>query len=148
MSMINHPAFLQTVLRIDAATCVATGLLMSVASGPISVFTQIPTGMLMSAGLSLLPIASFIAFVASRAPIWQLGVWLVIVGNIGWVLASLWLLTGGSTKFNAFGSAFLLIQAAAVAVLACFECIGLDRQPSASAKPSVQPGDPQRSPGS
>jgi len=132
MSMIKHPAFLQTVLRIDAATCVATGLLMTAASGPISGFTQIPTGLLMSAGLSLLPIAVFIALVASRAPIWKLGVWLVIVGNIGWVLASLWLLTGGPTKINASGSALVLMQAAAVAVLACFECVGLDRQRSGS----------------
>lgn len=128
MSMINHPAFLRTVLRIDAATCIATGLLMSVGSGMLAGLTQIPSGLLMSAGFSLFPVAAFIAFVASRSPVWPLGVWLVVVGNIGWVLASLWLLTGGAIKANAFGSAFVLIQAAAVAVFAYLEYAGLDRR--------------------
>jgi hypothetical protein len=132
MSMINHPSFLRTVLRIDAATCVATGLLMSVGSGMVADLTQIPSGLLMSAGLSLFPIAAFIAFVALRSPLWSVGVWLVIVGNIGWVFASLWLLTGGAIKTNAFGSAFVLMQAIAVAVLAYFEYVGLDRPRSAS----------------
>ena len=132
MSMINHPSFLRTVLRIDAATCVATGLLMSVGSGVVASLTQISSGLLISAGLSLFPIAAFIAFVALRSPLWYVGVWLVIVGNIGWVLASLWLLAGGAINANAFGSAFVLIQAVAVAVLAYFEYAGLDRQRSAS----------------
>jgi hypothetical protein len=132
MSMINHPSFLRTVLRIDAATCVATGLLMSVGSGVVASLTQISSGLLISAGLSLFPIAAFIAFVALRSPLWYVGVWLVIVGNIGWVLASLWLLAGGAINANAFGSAFILIQAVAVAVLAYFEYAGLDRPRSAS----------------
>jgi len=132
MSMINHPSFLRIVLRIDAATCVATGFLMSVGSGVVASLTQISSGLLISAGLSLFPIAAFIAFVALRSPLWYVGVWLVIVGNIGWVLASLLLLAGGAINANAFGSAFVLIQAVAVAVLAYFEYAGLDRQRSAS----------------
>ena len=83
MSMINHPSFLRIVLRIDAATCVATGLLMSVGCGVVASLTQISSGLLISAGLSLFPIAAFIAFVALRSPLWSVGVWLVIVGNIG-----------------------------------------------------------------
>jgi hypothetical protein len=130
--MINDPSFLRTVLRIDAATCVAAGLLMSVGSGMIASLTQISSGLLISAGLSLFPIAAFIAFVALRSPLWFVGVWLVIAGNIGWVLASLWLLTGGAINANALGSAFVLIQAVVVAVLAYFEYAGLDRQRSAS----------------
>lgn len=132
MSLINHPAFLRTVLRIDAATCVVTGLLMTAGSGLVADLTQIPANLLMSAGLSLFPIAAFIAFVASRAPIWPLGVWLVVVGNVGWVLASLWLLAGGAITPNILGFVFVVMQAAVVAVLATLESVGLRRQQSAA----------------
>jgi hypothetical protein len=132
MSLIYHPAFLRTVLRIDAATCVATGLLMAAGSSLVSDLTQIPAGFLTPAGLSLFPIAAFITFVASRAQFWPLGVWLVIVGNIGWVLASIWLLAGGAIKPNMLGAAFVVVQAAAVAVLASLEFVGLGRQQTAT----------------
>jgi hypothetical protein len=131
MSLINHPAFLRTVLRIDAATCVATGLLMAAGSSLVSNFTQIPAGLLTSAGLSLFPIAAFITFVASRAPFWPLGVLLVIGGNIGWVLASIGLLASGAIKPNILGVAFVVVQAAAVALLATLEYVVLGRQQTA-----------------
>ncbi len=131
MSLINHPAFLRTVLQADAATCVATGLLMTAGSGLVSELTQIPSNLLMTAGASLFPIAAFMAF-AARVPSWSLGVWLVIFGNVGWVLGSLWLLASGATKPNARGVMFVLVQAAAVAVLAALEYIGLQRAVRAS----------------
>jgi hypothetical protein len=124
ISLINHPSFLRSVLKIDAATCVASGLLMSLGSSVVAELTQIPSGLLMSAGLSLFPIAGFIIFVAVRTPLWFAGVWLIIAGNIGWVLGSLWPLTGGAMKVSAFGFAFVLMQAAAVVVLASLEFLG------------------------
>lgn len=129
MSLINHPEFLRTVLKIDAAICVATGLLMTAGGSIVSELTQIPIGLLMTAGASLFPIAAFMAFAASRVPTWPAGVWLVIVGNVGWVLGSLWLLAGGAIKPNALGVAFVLLQAGAVAVLAALEYMGLQRAP-------------------
>jgi hypothetical protein len=125
MSMIDHPAFLRTILRIDAATCVATGLLMTAGASPVSGLTQIPAGLLTVAGASLFPIAAFMAFTAARVPDWTTGVWLAILGNIGWVLGSLWLLAGGIIKPNALGVVFVLVQAAAVAILAALEYAGL-----------------------
>jgi hypothetical protein len=81
----------------------------------------------MSAGLSLFPIAAFITLVASRTPSWPLGVWLVILGNAGWVLASVWLLAGGAIRPNALGVAFVLVQAVAVALLTSLEYAGASR---------------------
>lgn len=127
MSFIDHPAFLPIVLRIDAATCVATGLLMTTGSSLVAGLTQIPTELLMTAGASLFPIAAFMAVVAARQPIWLPGLWLVVLGNVGWVLASLWLLTAGVIEPNALGVAFVMLQAAAVAMLAVLETIGLGR---------------------
>ena len=129
MSPIERPAFLRTVLRIDAVTCVATGLLMTAGSGLVAGLTQIPADVLTGAGMSLFPIAAFMALVAARVPMWTLGVWLVIVGNVGWVLASLGLLVSGAIAPNALGVGFIVAQAAAVALLAGLEYMGLTRAP-------------------
>ena len=123
----NHPNFLRTVLLADAATCVATGLLMTAGSGHIAGLTHKPAAVLMSAGLSLFPIAAVIAFVALRPGTWPLGVWLVILGNIGWVIGSLYLLVPGTIAPNALGCAFLIVQAVAVLVLTELEIMGIRR---------------------
>lgn len=127
MSLVDHPAFLRTVLRIDAATCVAMGIVMTAGADLVFRLTQIPSPVLMSAGASLFPIAVFIAFTAGRVPAWTLGVWLVILGNIGWVLASGWLLVGGAISPSPLGVAFILFQAVAVAAFAALEYEGLQR---------------------
>ena len=132
MSLLDRPEFLRTVLLVDAVTCVATGALMTVGAGFVSGLTQIPTGLLMSAGLSLFPIAAFIAFVATRRPLLRVGVGLVIVGNVGWVLGSVLLLVSGSITPNATGYAFVIAQALAVAILAELETFGLRRAPTAA----------------
>jgi|EndMetStandDraft_9_1072997.scaffolds.fasta_scaffold01677_2 hypothetical protein len=127
MTNRNHPGFLRTVLLADAATCAASGLLMTAGAGLVADLTHIPAGLLMSAGLSLFPIAAFIALVAMRPDTWPLGVGLVIVGNIGWVIGSLYLLVPGTIAPNGFGYAFLIVQAAAVVVLTELEIMGMRR---------------------
>ncbi|HJQ55521.1 MAG TPA: hypothetical protein VJ890_01355 [Vineibacter sp.] len=131
MSFFDRPEFLRTVLLVDAVTCVATGALMTLGAGLVSGLTQIPTGLLTSAGLSLFPIAAFIAFVATRQPPPRLGVWLVIAGNVGWVLGSILLMLGGFVTPNSLGYAFITGQAIAVAILAELEVTGVRRMPLA-----------------
>jgi hypothetical protein len=122
-SVFSHPLFLRRVLLLDAATCVVTGLAMTAVAGLISGFTELPVGLLRGAGASLFPIALLMAAVAMRTPISIAGAWLVIVGNVAWVLGSLALL-GGGVAFNALGAAFIGTQALAVAVLAGLELVG------------------------
>ena len=119
--------FLRRVLWLDAATCTATGALMTLAAAPLATLLQLPGGLLFYAGLSLLPVAGVIAFVASRVTIPTAGVWFVILGNAAWVLTSLALLTDQRVAPNSLGVAFILVQAAAVAILAELEYSGLKR---------------------
>ena len=129
----QSPTFLRRVLWLDAATCVATGALMEMGASPLASLLQLPAGLLFYAGLSLFPVAAFIAFVASRAVIPRVGVWLVIIGNAMWTLTSLALLTDQRITPNALGIAFIVIQAAVVAILAELEYTALKRSTQAAA---------------
>ena len=130
--MPNADKFLRIVLYTDAATCVATGLLLALGAQVIADLTLIPANLSLFAGLSLFPIALFIGFAATRHPLVAPPVWLVIAGNAAWVLASLWLAFAGAIAPNMFGTVFILVQAVAVALLAELEFFGLRRLQSAS----------------
>ena len=121
----NPSAFLRRILLADTATCVASGMLTSLLTSTVAGLTQIPPAVLLYSGLSLFPIAAFMAVVATRAALPVAGVWLVIIGNVGWVLGSLWLAVGGAISPNGLGMAFILAQATAVAVLAALEYAGV-----------------------
>ena len=78
---------LQSILKIDAATCAAMGALLALASAPAAGLTQISAPLLFWAGLVLFPVAGFMFACAQmrRVPMWATG--LVVVGNGLWVLA-------------------------------------------------------------
>ena len=122
--------FLRRVLCLDAATCVATGAMLSLGSDALASMLGLPAVLLLYAGLSLFPTAAFMLWVATRATIPVAGAWLVIVGNVAWVVGSLLLFIPLSP--TALGVAFVLVQAAAVAVLAELEYVGLQRMQTAS----------------
>jgi len=95
------------------------GRLLALGSGPVGALTEIPSGLLFYAGLSLLPIAVLMALVA----MWPVhpATWLVIVGNGLWVAGSLLLLLGVWFTPNTLGAGLIIGQALAVAVLAWLE---------------------------
>lgn len=109
------------VIWLDAAVCALTGAVLAAASGPVSGLTAIPAALVFWAGMLLLPIAAFMAFVASRRPVPAWGVVIVVAGNVGWVLASLALLLGIWFVPNALGMALIAGQAVAVLFLAWLE---------------------------
>ena len=129
--MLDHPDFLRRVLYFDAASGALTGLLMTMASAPLAALTGLSTSHLMTAGLALFPVAAYMAYVGSRRPIPALGVKVIIAGNVAWVVASIAVMAGALGPITSFGTAFVAVQAAAVAVLALLETMGLSRLQSA-----------------
>jgi len=125
---VNRPAFLRRVLLVDAATCVATGALLSLDAAPLAPLLGLPAELLRYAGLSLFPIAAFMAWVATRQVPPHPGAWLIIAGNAAWVLGSALLFIPFSPTL--LGYAFVIAQAAAVALLAELEYVGLRRAAS------------------
>jgi hypothetical protein len=123
--LTNHPHFLRTILIADAVASGATGVLMIVSAGFLAGLLAIPAGLLFEAGLILVPYVLFVAFVASRPVIPVKPVWFIIACNALWTLGSLILLVSGLIAPNALGYAFVIIQAAAVALLGELQYVAL-----------------------
>jgi hypothetical protein len=112
---------LKSMLALDAATCAAMGALLLLGSTPIAGLTQIPTSLLFWAGASLIPIAAFMAISSRTTPVPGWAVTLVVLGNLSWVAASIFLPAVGLIAPNPLGWAFLVGQAGVVAILAKLE---------------------------
>jgi hypothetical protein len=124
---IRPTPFLQRVLCADAATCVATGLLLLFGASTLEPWLGLPPMLMRYAGASLLPIAAFIAFVATRDASPRILVWAVIAGNAAWTFDSIALLFTGWVAPTALGIAFVVAQAVVVALFAELEYVGLRR---------------------
>lgn len=112
-------SFLRRTLAVDAVTCAAAGALMAFAAAPLAPLTGLPQPLLLWAGVALFPVAAIMALLSRRQSAPVALVWLVILGNAGWVVGSLAVLV--LTTPTALGVAFVIAQAAAVAVLTVLE---------------------------
>lgn len=130
MTEFAHPTTLKKTLTLDAATCAGMGLLLALGSGFVAGITHIPAPLLFWAGLILLPVACFMMWstTAARPPVWA--VFVIVAGNLLWVLVSLALPMTGTIAPNTLGWVFLLAQAAVVALFAVLEWVA---RPSADA---------------
>jgi hypothetical protein len=127
----SNTTALKNVLLLDAATCVGAGALMAFGSTFVAGLTAIPAPLLFWAGLILFPIAALMVYAGLQAPPPRSLVWLIVLGNIGWVAASLALFA--IIAPNALGYVFILAQAAAVSLLAMLEHSALQRSGTAMA---------------
>lgn len=121
MTNSNKLSSLKSLLALDATTCSAMGAVLLLGSTLIAKMTQIPASFLFWAGASLIPIAAFMAISSRTTPVLGWAATLVVLGNLLWVAASIFLPAAGLIAPNALGWAFLVGQAGVVAVLAKLE---------------------------
>ena len=119
--------FLRRVLIVDAVASAATGLFMFAFAAVLEQWLNLPSALLRYAGLSLLPFAAIVAWLGLREQLSRGGVWAVIALNVLWVVDSAALLVSGWVDPVLLGYAFVIFQAAVVAVLAELEFVGLRR---------------------
>src|SRR3954469_8900340 len=124
---MTSPLFLRRILAIDALSCVAMGLLMGLGAAPLAPMLGLPQPLVRTAGLLLLPLAAFIAWLASRPAPPRALVWVVIIGNLGWTAESFALIGQSQPAITARGTGFVSAQALAVLGLAALEYIGVRR---------------------
>lgn len=117
--MTHLTPFFRRILAVDAVTCTAAGALMAFGAGALAPLTGLPQPLLLWAGVILFPVAALMAFLSRKETAPAPLVWTVVLGNAGWVAASLAVLF--VTQPTAFGVVFVVAQAAAVAVLTALE---------------------------
>lgn len=125
MSTVASPRFLRNVLYADAASCVATGALQLLFTGPLTQLLNLPAALLMGTGWFLLAYAATVGFIATREPLPRPLIWTLVAGNLGWAAACAALLASGLVAPTLLGEAWILAQAATVAVLAALQWAGL-----------------------
>jgi hypothetical protein len=125
--------FLRRVLALDALSCLGIGALLGMAPMPLAPAFGLPAELLFWAGIALLPIAAFMGFLATRQAPPPLLVWMVILGNLGWVIESFVVIGQLGASITPLGTAFVAVQALAVLGLAGLEYIGLRRSRGAVA---------------
>lgn len=130
---MSSPLFLRRVLAFDALSCLSIGLLTSLGANPLARLFGMPESLLLWAGLLLLPLAAFIGWLSSRAQPPALLVWVVIVGNLGWVVESFVVIGELGGHITPLGTLFVAAQALAVLALALLEYAGLRRARQAAA---------------
>jgi len=129
---MTSSTFLRRVLALDSASCGAIGLLLCLGAGPLAGLFGLGERLLFGAGLLLLPLAAFIAWLASRPAPPAAPVWVVIVGNLAWAAESFLLISMESGRITALGTAFVAAQALAVLAITALEYAGLRRMSAAA----------------
>lgn len=111
------------LLLIDAATCLAAGLLLTFGAGLLEPLLGLPSWLLLPAGIILFPCTLFAAWAGRRVGVSTGPAKLMIALNLSWVVVSLGLLTLGWT--TPLGTGFVLVQALAVAGISTAQIVSL-----------------------
>ncbi|GAA5124186.1 hypothetical protein [Pseudonocardia adelaidensis] len=118
---------LRLALRIDAAGSGTLGLAGVVAATPLGDPLGMGTGALRGTGAFLVGYALVLVLLAARPVVPRAAAWTVVAGNTAWALGSIAAAVAGRDSFTAVGVAVVLAQAAAVAVFADLQWLGLRR---------------------
>jgi len=124
--------FLKRVLLLDAASCLGMGAALGLSANSLAPLFGLETTIVRGAGLTLLPVGLFILGLGIRRSAPAILVYAVIIGNFAWSIESL-VLIGATPQITALGTAFVTAQAAAVAILAMLEWVGVRRLKPAAA---------------
>ena len=128
MAFASSPRFLRNVLLADALSCLATGALQLVFTGPLASLLGLPAPLLAATGLFLLAYAAIVGWIALRDPVPRGFVWLFLAGNAGWAAGCIALLMSGAVAPTALGMAWVIAQAVTVGLLAELQWMGLRRR--------------------
>ena|SRR5690348_13598959 len=121
MSTTTESTAIRRALLIDATASGATGFLLAAGAAQLEPVLGLPVDLMRSVGIFLIPFAAFLAWLAPRALKVRGLLWAIVIGNMLWVLASVLLLESGWVTPTTPGTAFVAVQAVAVAVFAYLE---------------------------
>ena len=143
MRTILPAPFLKRALLADATVSSITGLLQLAATDGLVALLGFPRLALVGTGEFMLIYAALLLVRATRKRLWSPAVGVIVLGNLLWGLGGLAFLVSGLVAPSAAGTAFVLLQVAAVALFAGLEWTGLRRSApaaSGSSAPAVGVG--------
>ncbi len=91
---LDGTSWLRRALLVDAALSAVTGLFLFAGASFLADRLVLSEPLLRYSGLSLLPYAAFVAYVATREEVSRTAVWAVIALNVLWVFEGTLLMIG------------------------------------------------------
>ena len=116
----------------DAAVSAVVGAAMAVAAAPIGELIGVPALLLGVAGLSLLPYAAFLAWLATRAAVPRAAAWAPVLLNVVWAIDCV-ALAMLHVEARPLLIGFIGVQVVTVLAFAELEFGGLRRSPAVAA---------------
>lgn len=125
MTLIHPSRSLKAALTVDAAAGAGMAALQLALPRLLADQLGLPMALLLETGLFLIGFVALLAVLARSARVAAVLVRAVVIGNLAWSAASVLIWATGLVTPTALGTAYLLLQAAAVLGLAAWEAIGL-----------------------
>ncbi|PSJ53718.1 hypothetical protein [Kumtagia ephedrae] len=130
---ISITPFLRNALLLDAVVSGAAAVLMAGGSALLSPLLGLPEPLLFWAGIALVPFVALLVVLSRRPSVPRLLLVDVIGINALWVAASIGLLFTGWVAPTMLGYAFVIAQAAAVALFAELQLVAMRRAQAVAA---------------
>ena len=124
---MNNTPLLRNAFMLDAVVSGAAAVLMIAGAPFLEPLLQLPQPLLTGAGLVLVPYVALLVALSRRPTVSRLMLIDVIGLNVLWSAASIGLLFTGWVEPSALGYAFVIVQAAAVALFAEIQFIAMRR---------------------
>lgn len=119
--------FLRLALRLDAVATLGSGALLALGGGLLADLTGIPAAVSRGVGAFLVVYAVAVGVLSFRPTINRAAAWTVVAVNTVWVIDSVVALVAGFWQPTAMGVGLIVFMAAAVAVFAELQYLGLRR---------------------
>ena len=124
---IQPSVFLRRALVADALVSAVVGAVMALGANALQGLLNIPSALLMPAGLALFPYAAYLLWLATRPAVPRAAVRVPIVLNLLWAIECMLFAVNANPSPTLLGEAFIASQVMAVLAFAGLEFIGLRR---------------------
>lgn len=127
MNTLRPSVLLRRALLLDAVVSGANAALMVAGAGLLAPLLGLPAGLLLPAGLALLPYAALLLWLATREAVSRGAVVFVIACNLLWALDCVLLLATSWVTPTLLGEAYVALHIVAVLGFAALQWMGLQR---------------------
>lgn len=124
---LSPDSALRRALMLDAVMSGACAILLLAGTGALAGLLGLPEALLFASGLVLVPFVALLIWLMRAARPSAAGIRAVVAINLAWSVASIALLLSGLVDPTPLGTAFVIVQAAAVLVFAVLQAKALRR---------------------